>query len=253
MLSDEQIEAYRCDGFVIAPGVLTTAEIEALRSESVRLLAELARDPTARHAHWRRHDRLGRIADRLDPVRTVSRAFAKIADDERLVATAASAIGEPATLFKDKLITKPPGTHGYGLHRDFAYWADLGIPADVFVTLFVVLDPCGAENGGIELFPARHTGELPADPNDPLDVDPRALEGAASVTPSLNAGDVLVFHGLTPHRSGPNRGAGPRRVYLPTYVSRRYAVPLGADAPERRAAVYRALGPRVARPPGGTD
>jgi ectoine hydroxylase-related dioxygenase (phytanoyl-CoA dioxygenase family) len=33
----------------------------------------------------------------------------------------------------------------------------------------------------------------------------------------VRAGETLWFHSRTPHRSGPNRGASPRRALYPTY------------------------------------
>ena len=44
--------------------------------------------------------------------------------------------GEPARLFKDKLIFKPPGVKGYGLHQDWIAWP--GFPRS-FLTVLAVL------------------------------------------------------------------------------------------------------------------
>ena len=43
------------------------------------------------------------------------------------------------------------------------------------------------------------------------------LAGAVIDVPALGAGDVLVFHSLAPHFSGPNDSDRPRTVLLPSY------------------------------------
>jgi ectoine hydroxylase-related dioxygenase (phytanoyl-CoA dioxygenase family) len=48
----------------------------------------------------------------------------------------------------------------------------------------------------------------------------------------VRAGQTLWFHSLTPHRSGPNRSAHPRRALYPTYNAAREG--------DRRAEYYAA-------------
>lgn len=241
MLSADELAAYRRDGFVVARGVLSGAEVEALHREAARLWREAEGDPTRPGVHWRKHETLGRVADRLDPVRTISEPYAAVARDARLMGLAADALGARSALFKDKLIMKPPGVFGYGLHHDYAYWADLGVAADEFVTLFLALDPSDAASGALELFPGLHRRTLPPHPEDPLDLDAAAVAGERSVMPTLAAGDVLMFHGLVPHRSAPNRSEHSRRVYIVTYMHERHAGRIDADDAEHRKIVYRAL------------
>lgn len=241
MLSADELAAYRRDGFVVARGILSGAEVEALHREAARLWRDAGADPDRPGVFWRKHETLGRVADRLDPVRTISEPYAAIARDARMTGLAADVLGARAAFFKDKLIMKPPGVFGYGLHHDYAYWADLGATADEFVTLFVALDPSDAASGALELFPGLHRRTLAAHPDDPLDIDPSSVEGERSVMPTLAAGDVLLFHGLVPHRSAPNRSEHSRRVYIVTYMHERHAGRIDADDSERRKVVYRAL------------
>ncbi|MBX9582689.1 MAG: phytanoyl-CoA dioxygenase family protein [Gemmataceae bacterium] len=71
----------------------------------------------------------------------------------RLVGLVSARYGEPAHLFKDKLIFKPPGAKGYDLHQ-----ADIGRAdfPESFVTAAVAVDPCGKDNGATEVFPGYH-------------------------------------------------------------------------------------------------
>jgi ectoine hydroxylase-related dioxygenase (phytanoyl-CoA dioxygenase family) len=241
MLSADEIAAYRRDGFVVVRGVLTSGEIEALCGEEERLWSEVATDFEREGVFWRKHETLGRVADRLDPVCTISKPFAAIAEDARMRAIATCVLGASSAFFKDKLITKPPGTHGYTLHFDYAYWTDLGVPPDEFVTLSLALDASGETNGGVELFSGLQTKTLPSSREDPLDLDPASVVGMKSRVPELAAGDVLVFHGRVPHRSAPNRSDRSRRTYIATYMHGRHAGRVHSDDAERRKIVYRAL------------
>jgi ectoine hydroxylase-related dioxygenase (phytanoyl-CoA dioxygenase family) len=158
-----------------------------------------------------------------------------------MTSLATAALGARSAFFKDKLITKPPGTYGYELHHDYAYWADLGVPPDEFVTLFLALDASDEATGGIELFPGLHGASLSPHPDDPLDLDPSVVDGIEPRVATLHAGDVLVFHSRTPHRSAPNRSDRPRRVYIVTYMHARHVGRVDPHDPERRQVVYRAL------------
>jgi len=46
------------------------------------------------------------------------------------------------------------------------------------------------------------------------------VDPARSVKLLLEPGDVAVFHGLTPHRSGPNRSTTMRRAFYISYNAR---------------------------------
>ena len=241
MPSADYLAAFRRDGFLIARTVLAGGEIDVLHAEWARLWREAEADLDRPGVFWREHDALGRVADRLDPVYPISNAFASVADDARMRALAELAIGAPCVFFKDKLIGKPPGTHGYALHHDYAYWEDLGVGPDEIVTVLVALDPTDETNGGVELFPGLHAVALPRHPLDPLDLDVAGIEGAESCVPRLAAGDALIFHSRIPHRSAPNRSAGSRRVYVVTYMDARHAGRVRPPDAERRKALYRSL------------
>jgi ectoine hydroxylase-related dioxygenase (phytanoyl-CoA dioxygenase family) len=235
------IASYRRDGYAVCHDVLDAEAVDALREEEARLWREAATNLERPDVYWRRHQTLGRVADRIDPATAVSRLFAELAEDRRLLDLADAFLGTSAVLYKEKLISKSPGTAGYALHHDFAYWAHLGVPAEAFVTLFVALDAANGTTGAVEVYPGLHSRNLPPHPDDPYDIDPAGVEGSASVTPELRAGDVLAFHSKIPHRSGSNRGSTPRRAFIVTYVDTRYREMAQPMDLERRKIVYRAL------------
>jgi ectoine hydroxylase-related dioxygenase (phytanoyl-CoA dioxygenase family) len=220
MLSASDLGRYEDTGYVIARSVIGAAEIEALRREWSRLWAEI--DSRRANVSSRGHAALGATKDRIDGVYLASEPFRELSHGV-LTRIASAVLGSAAVFFKDKLISKGPGTFGYGPHQDFPYWTQYRVPPHSLLTLMVALDPNDAENGAVELWPGRYDAPLTPDPNDPRDIDPRAVDPGQAVLIPLEAGDVLAFHSLIPHRSGPNRSSRYRRVYVPVYVSEQYA------------------------------
>ena len=52
-----------------------------------------------------------------------------------------------------------------------------------------------------------------------LTVDPKKISGAPEVSVPASAGDVIIFHSLLIHASGPNTSPNPRRAYIVTYAA----------------------------------
>jgi len=224
------LEAYRRDGFFSLRGVFSPEDVDVWRAECRRLWQEVDAGAGQARVQFRDQEKGGTIADRIDPLLDVSPVFAELAWGAALTGIAAEVLGEPVEVFKAKLIMKRPGTMGYGMHQDYPYWEFVGIPADEFVNLVVALDGSSAENGAMELFPGRHHERIPADPKGhEHDTDESLLDLRSGIILDLAPGDMGVFHGYTPHRSGPNRSKRSRRNLYFTYIPARY----GNDANER--------------------
>jgi ectoine hydroxylase-related dioxygenase (phytanoyl-CoA dioxygenase family) len=208
---------YWRDGYVTVRERFTAEEVAAWRAECDRLWQVVDQDADAPRVQWRGHAAEGQIRDRIDPVVDISPLFAALAADLRLVAPVRDVLRAEPALMKAKLITKRPGTAGYTMHQDFPYWAPLGIPADDLLTVQVSIDPAGLENGAVELFARLHHQRLDARPDEPLDVDESRMDLTHGEIAELAAGDFVLFHSLTPHRSGPNGSGRSRRALFLTY------------------------------------
>jgi ectoine hydroxylase-related dioxygenase (phytanoyl-CoA dioxygenase family) len=80
----------------------------------------------------------------------------------------------------------------------------------------IPIDSCTSENGCTEVFSGYHEDFLSKDattymlPDEVVDVSRRTFL-------SLKPGDISIFHGLTPHRSEPNKSDQMRRVFYVSY------------------------------------
>jgi ectoine hydroxylase-related dioxygenase (phytanoyl-CoA dioxygenase family) len=222
LLSQTQIKSYQDNGYVHVSGLVPSAMIETAVEAVDKLWKQVGEnDPDV---YWRAHETHGRIADRLDPVCPRCPEIAAIADLPEVKALAATALGGEGALFKDKLITKWPGTAGYLPHQDYGYWESLGIPADEILTVLIALAPMTKETGALEVWPGQHRfGRLPAPADEPRDVDPTAMVGKELQVLELSVGDALAFSSMLPHQSGYNRGAHPRLALYLTFTTVRFA------------------------------
>lgn len=231
IMSSEQLDQYRQHGFVILRDVFTHLEMHKLRLETERLLIE-RRDlisPQNLRCRYMPHYETGEsLFEVFDPINDVSPICEQFTSDPRILNVMKSIYGEPALLFKEKLIFKPPGATGYKLHQDIPlYWE--GFPRS-FVTVLMPIDTTNRENGCTEVFSGYHADFLSDSPevymlpDETVDPDRRTwLE--------MKPGDVAIFHGLTPHRSEPNKSDSMRRTFYVSYNA-------ASDGGDQRAMHY---------------
>lgn len=214
------VDDYWTRGYTVVRGLYTGADIAALRSECERLWAVpgLLDDLNLRSEFRRDVD--GRfVVDRLDPVLDLSAPLLGAMLAPRLQEALAAILGAPAQLLKCKLIRKDPGTGGYAQHQDFLYWRWLQMPPDALCSVGIPLYTCNEESGGIEFFPGYHRGLLPgAGGNPDADFDISCVDVGTGEVPTVEPGDVLIFHSLAPHRSAANRSSQQRTLLLPSFA-----------------------------------
>ena len=131
-----------------------------------------------------------------------------------LVDVAGALLGEPAVLYKDKLNYKLPGGAGYAAHQDAPAYRFV----DVHVSCMVAIDDAGEANGCLEVVSGAHDRLWPTDDAGCIRAD--VVDSMVWEPVPVRAGDALWFHSRTPHRSGPNSSARPRRALYPTYNAR---------------------------------
>jgi ectoine hydroxylase-related dioxygenase (phytanoyl-CoA dioxygenase family) len=232
VLAPVDLEEYQEKGYLIVRNVFSPLEIAAVVLEAERLLErrDLIHTDNIR-CRWQPHVVTDEcLFETFDPVVDIGPICSRLATDPRLLNVLADVYGEPAHLFKDKLIFKPPGAKGYDLHQDYIAWKDF--PRS-FVTVLVPIDPANRANGCTEVFPGYHRGGcLSPEDGDYHPLLPETVDESKAVPLELEPGDIALFGAFTPHRSAPNRSAGWRRQLYLSYNA-------ASDGGDRRAAHYR--------------
>jgi hypothetical protein len=229
-----QLKAFQENGSVVLRGVFSEAEMNSLQRECDRLLVKGADliDPDNVRCRFMPHHESGELLfEVFDPVSDLSEMFHRVCFDERLTSALEAIYGEPAELFKEKLIYKMPGAKGYDLHQDIPQsWP--GWPRS-FLTVLLAIDGSNRDNGCTEVYRGYHGRFLSADPNEYMLPADCVCESRREFL-ELNPGDVAIFHGLTPHGSAANKSDGMRRAFYISYNAR-------SDGGDQRQSHYAAF------------
>lgn len=207
---------YEEDGFIVVRGLFSAERMEQAAAEADCLLASYdhLKNVMNLRCRWRSNVYTGECTfETFDPVCDIAPVCRGIALDRQLLHVLAAIYDEPAQLFKDKLIFKPPGVEGYGLHQDWIAWP--GFPRS-FLTVLVPLEAADRDNGCTIVYPGLHrNGPLSPEDGEYHELPMTLVDEATAVPLVLAPGDVAVFGGFTPHRSDPNISPRWRRqLYL---------------------------------------
>jgi ectoine hydroxylase-related dioxygenase (phytanoyl-CoA dioxygenase family) len=227
-----QRRAYHDHGFLVVRGVFSAGEVARAVAEAERLVRRTDLiDQRNLRCRWQLHCDQGEcLFETFDPVIDIAPVCARLAHHPRLLSILGELYGEPARLFKDKLIFKPPGARGYDLHQDYIAWPDF--PRS-FVTAAVAIDPCGLDNGCTVAYPGYHRGGcLSPEDGDYHPLPPETVDESTAVPLELEPGDVAIFGCFTPHRSAPNSSRRWRRLLYLSYNA-------ASDGGDRREQHYR--------------
>jgi ectoine hydroxylase-related dioxygenase (phytanoyl-CoA dioxygenase family) len=207
------IAAWERDGYLHVRGVLDGETIATLRrwidDVSTRRPGDLGLmqhyERTATGATLARTERLVEVHD----------GWRSLLTDSIVTDSAATLLGEPVVLYKEKINHKLPGGAGFAAHQDAPAYPFV----DAHLTGMIAIDDADAANGCLEVVPARH-GELLALDDDGC-IAPDVVAALEFRPVPVRAGDMLWFHSLVPHRSGPNRSRTTRRALFCTYNAAR--------------------------------
>jgi ectoine hydroxylase-related dioxygenase (phytanoyl-CoA dioxygenase family) len=206
---------YERDGFVVVRRLFSSAQMQEALCEAERLVERRDLIDTKNiRCRWQDNLTTGVCTfETFDPVIDIGPICRKLAFAPRLLELLGELYGDAACLFKDKLIFKPPGVKGYGLHQDWIAWP--GFPRS-FLTVLIPFDAADEENGCTIVYPGYHAqGTLSVEDGSYHELPADCVDEARAVPMVLEPGDVGVFGGFTPHRSAPNRSPRWRRqLYL---------------------------------------
>jgi phytanoyl-CoA hydroxylase len=226
-ITQEQIDRFREDGFLIYGPILQPAELVILRERidalasgegpaaakvGVRLEAEAQRGGLPGVA---RRDQVWQLmgATRHDP------EIWKHACNPRLLDIVEALLGTPdMKLFSDQTLMKP-AFHGSPVswHQDSAYWTTIDPPA--LVSCWIALDDATLENGCVRMLPGSHRrGVIPHERRDDGFLHAQGVDLATAVPVLLPAGGCSFHQSCTVHGSGPNQTPHRRRGLVTSYM-----------------------------------
>jgi non-heme Fe2+,alpha-ketoglutarate-dependent halogenase len=223
MLSREEVELYRRDGYLPGRRLLSPAEAERFRNDCLRTCAKPIELGDQNPYSLKRH-----ASNRVKPYLLFPWA-AELVRHPRILDLVEDVIGPDILVFHTTAWLKPPYSENYvPWHQDATYF---GLAPFEHVTAWVALTPSRAESGCVRVIPGfHHKGQLAHvdDHNDPLTMLSRGQTLAETIREEdavdlvMEPGDVSLHHTLIAHSSGPNRSddwrIGIGISYIPTSV-----------------------------------
>ena len=224
MLSSEQIERYRADGYLLVENVFDRETIAALGRvtdefvESSRAAAASDDVYDLDPAHCAAAPRVRRI---MDP-QANHPAYDAAMRSDALLDIVAALIGPDIRFDHSKLNFKPPGGGAaVEWHQDWAFYPHSN---DDILAVGVMLDDCTADNGPLLAVPGSHTGPVwdhHAGGRFCGALDPAATDLDFGTARALTgtAGSITVHHVRTVHGSTENRSDTRRRLLIFSFAA----------------------------------
>jgi ectoine hydroxylase-related dioxygenase (phytanoyl-CoA dioxygenase family) len=219
-LAEDQVEAYRAEGYLVVPDVLSAQTMTSLRAATEAMVAKAAAggrsDSVFDFGAGSDGPELRRIKapERHDP------AYAAVLVDDGILEAVASLLGPAIRFWASKLnIKQAHGGQAVEWHQDWAFGPATN---DDQLTVGIALDDATIENGCLLVIPGSHRGPLLDHWRDGRFVgavtDP-SFAATGAVPLEVAAGGITLHHTRTIHGSAPNRSAGPRRLLLYSYAA----------------------------------
>lgn len=209
-LSDQDISDFNRDGFLVKRAAFDAADMSLID----RWTNEVLELPEQSGRHWVFHEKSRKdgseLVSRIEKIAEFHEGFDRLS--KALKEPVGQLLGEPATLFKEKVNFKMPGGGGFAPHQDSqAGWDTY---ADFFISALVSIDRATLENGCLKLVAGHHKSGL-AKSWEPLTDE--EIEDMEFVPVPTEPGDVVFFDSFAPHGSDPNMSDSIRRIYYATY------------------------------------
>jgi hypothetical protein len=213
ILSEEQVEQFRRDGFLLVRGMYSPDEVADI-SRWTDDVANYPEVPGKYMMYFEKSQTDGsRILCRIENFVPYHEGFSRLITARRMQQAVSELFGEEAVLFKDKINFKLPGGDGFKEHQDVqAGWDDF---ADLHITAMIAIDETNEANGSLEMIAGMHKQGVLGSMWAPLtDEDTGHID---YVPVHCKPGDAVFFDSYAPHRSKPNRTDKARRVLYITY------------------------------------
>src|SRR5438067_10059882 len=258
-LTDEQIAAYRRDGYLAVPGLIDRERVEALR-RTTDAIVERSRSLTRSDAVF---DLDPRHTAAAPPLRRIKNPadhdplYAWVALESPILDVVSELIGPSIRFHHSKLNLKGRRIGApVEVHQDAAFYPHSN---DDVLAVGLLLDDATADNGAMAVLPGSHQSLIYTHFDKQghfvggvREDDIARLDRSRAVVLTLPAGSIHIHHYRLVHWSAPNTSAGDRRLLINAYAAAD-AVPLAADptGSPRYGQLVRGTYPAVARRTAG--
>jgi len=226
-LTDQQVDSYHENGFLVVDNVASPAEVAGLRQRTEEIAEGQVAGFPASSIELEPGARAGsiRTVRKLNTCAQHDHVFLAHARHKAVLDIVEQLIGPDIKLFDSQCFMKPPGGVEKAYHQDSAYFA---IEPMELVTSWTALDDVTLDNGCMWVVAGSHRqGVLehsePWFVGDRKDMRvPQALIDQSRERPiTMSAGGCSFHHSLLLHRSTPNHSACWRRGLAVHYMSSR--------------------------------
>lgn len=219
-LTQQQIESYHENGYLIVPQFLSSAEVEKLHEIAVN------DDAMRRHA-FDLNDTTGKKTRLSLWYKPGNDAYGLLTRSKRMVDAVDALLDGNSSVchFHSKLMQKEPTVGGaWEWHQDYGYWYknEFLLP-DQMMSVMIAITDANQENGCLQVIAGSHkmgrvehgfSGEQVGAAMRYVDL---ALQTMPHVYVEINAGDALFFHSNILHRSEANLSDHPRWSLISCY------------------------------------
>ncbi len=220
VLTNEEVQAYHRDGYVIVKGFLKQPEVEKLYKIAVN-------DEAVTTNAIDLNDNTGKKTKLTLWYKPGNDAYGLLTKSERMIKNVDKLLdGESAVChFHSKLMQKEPRVGGaWEWHQDYGYWYknEFLLP-DQMISVMVAITDANRSNGCLQVIRGSHkmgrvehgfAGEQVGASDRYVDL---ALKTMEHVFVELNAGDALFFHSNLLHRSEANNSENARWSIISCY------------------------------------
>lgn len=222
IITNDQIELYREQGWVVVEGVYDENEIDRVVEEAMAISQKELDEGITTDTVDRSED--GTLAPRkLDKPFLKSERIREMALDKELLDILEALLGYPGLLVTEQIFMKPPRFgSAKPYHQDNAYFCCS--PEDEVITAWIALDDVDEENGCLRYISGSqkmglvpHTS-LPGEEHNKVPSE-EYIDYSKEVLAPVKKGGVVFHHGYVLHTSYRNESDRWRRAYATHWVT----------------------------------
>ena len=228
-LSEQQVQQYQQDGFLVVDDFLSPAELDQWRSAVTEAVEQRAgQKMPSRESKQGEDDGInkdaayfGKVFEQLVNLWQTNDRIREIMMDERIGQMAATLAGwEGTRIWHDQALIKKPWANPTAWHLDTPFWSFSDRRA---LSIWVALDDATYENGCLYFIPGSYKDTRFDNPGIGKNMDAvfemyPEMRGRRSVAALMKAGSCSFHNGLTIHGAGPNMTNGFRRAMTCAYM-----------------------------------